>query len=101
MGFGSQTGSGNSKPRNSPPARDSSSVIAQLFLPMRATALPASEQPPHHPTSPRFAPIKRKDGTVTGHLELFYVAAADRWVSVPGVSRWMRADGVIEEVASD
>jgi hypothetical protein len=62
---------------------------------------PACDQHPPRPASPRFAPVKRRDGTVTGYLEVFYVAASDRWVSVPGVSRWKSADGIGQAVAAD
>ena len=39
----------------------------------------------------KWATIKRGDGKITGYIELFYAKHMDKWVSIPGVSRWRNA----------
>lgn len=47
-----------------------------------------------------FSPIQRGDGTVTGYMEMFYVSSAERWVTIPGVSRFIEAKAVDASLAT-
>lgn len=56
----------------------------------KQTSLPTTQK------GAKWMTIKRGDGLVTGYLEVWYSANIGRFVSIPGASRFLNADGTIE-----
>ena len=68
--------------------------------PDAAATVPATTMPAPQKDA-RWSPIRRGDGLITGHIEVWYAKSLGRWVTVPGASRFLTREGDVIGTVSE